>query len=142
MQNFEISLRFMGNMRKLSISELNRLNKEEYRQAEKNDVIIILDNVRSANNVGAVFRTCDAFRIKALFLCGITARPPHKEIQKTAIGASETVDWKYFKTTLEAVKQAKQQDYACFAVEQCEGSVWLQQQNFTQKKQRLCLEMR
>ena len=113
-------------MRKLSMEELHRLSKEEYEKVEKLPVIIVLDNVRSLSNVGAVFRSADAFRIGELFLCGITACPPHREIHKTALGADETVPWRYFSTTVEACAELKRMGYKIFAVEQAENSVMLQ----------------
>ena len=113
-------------MRKLSMDELNRLSKEGYEQAEKQPIIIILDNIRSLSNVGAFFRTADAFRISELVLCGITACPPHREIHKTALGADETVKWRYFETTEMACQQLKDEGYRIFAVEQVEGSIPLQ----------------
>lgn len=113
-------------MRKLSMDELNRISKEDFEQAEKLPIIIVLDNIRSLSNVGAFFRTADAFRIGALFLCGITACPPHREIHKTALGADETVKWRYFETTEAACQELKAEGYRIFAVEQVEGSVPLQ----------------
>ena len=113
-------------MRKLSMEELHRLSKEEYEKVEKLPVIIVLDNVRSLSNVGAVFRSADAFRIGELFLCGITACPPHREIHKTALGADETVPWRYFSTTVEACAELKRMGYKIFALEQAENSVMLQ----------------
>ncbi|HSI71008.1 MAG TPA: TrmH family RNA methyltransferase, partial [Gillisia sp.] len=91
--------------RKLQNSELERKTVTEFREAEKTPLIVILDNVRSLNNIGSVFRTCDAFLIKKIYLCGITATPPHKDINKTALGATETVDWEYVENTLEVVKK-------------------------------------
>ena len=113
-------------MRKLSMDELNRLSKEDFERAEKLPIIIVLDNIRSLSNVGAFFRTADAFRIGELFLCGITACPPHREIHKTALGADETVKWRYFDTTEAACQQLKAEGYRIFAIEQVEGSVPLQ----------------
>lgn len=113
-------------MRKLSMDELNRLSKDDFEQADKLPIIIVLDNIRSLSNVGAFFRTADAFRIEELFLCGITACPPHREIHKTALGADETVKWRYFDTTEAACRQLKAQGFKIFAVEQVEGSVPLQ----------------
>ena len=112
-------------MRKLSTDELNRLSKEEFENAPKLPVVIVLDNVRSLNNVGAVFRTADAFCIKEILLCGITACPPHREIHKTALGADETVKWRYFETTEMACEELKKMGYSIFAVEQVEGSTML-----------------
>ena len=114
------------NMRKLSMDELNRISKDDFEQADKLPIIIVLDNIRSLSNVGAFFRTADAFRIKELFLCGITACPPHREIHKTALGADETVKWRYFDTTEAACQTLKAEGYKVFAVEQVEGSVSLQ----------------
>ena len=113
-------------MRKLSMDELHRISKEDFVRADKTPSIIVLDNIRSLSNVGAFFRTADAFRIKELFLCGITACPPHREIHKTALGADETVKWRYFETTEAACQQLKAEGYRIFAVEQVEGSVALQ----------------
>lgn len=113
-------------MRKLTMEELHRLSKDQYEEAEKLPVVMVLDNIRSLSNVGAVFRTADAFRIGELFLCGITACPPHREIHKTALGADETVRWRYFATTEEACRELKAMGYKIFAVEQVEGSVMLQ----------------
>ena len=117
-------------MRKLSMDELNRLSKEDFEQAEKLPIILILDNIRSLSNVGAFFRTADAFRIGELFLCGITACPPHREIHKTALGADETVKWRYFETTETACQALKTEGYRIFAIEQVEGSVPLQNFRF------------
>ncbi len=113
-------------MRKLNTDELNRLSKADFEKAEKIPIIIVLDNIRSLSNVGAFFRTADAFRIEALYLCGITACPPHREIHKTALGADETVSWRYFATTEEACQALKNENYRIFAVEQVENSVPLQ----------------
>ena len=98
-------------MRKLSMDELNRKSTDEFKKAEKIPIIIVLDNVRSMNNVGSVFRTADAFLVEAIYLCGVTATPPHREIQKTALGATETVNWKHFETTIEAVHSLKNEGY-------------------------------
>ena len=112
-------------MRKLTMPELNRLDVADYHKVKKIPVIIILDNVRSMENVGSFFRTADAFRIEAIYLCGITAHPPHREIHKTALGADESVDWKYFETTAEACEHLKSDGYRIFAVEQIENSIML-----------------
>ena len=117
-------------MRKLNMDELNRISKEDFETAEKLPIIIVLDNIRSLSNVGAFFRTADAFRIKELVLCGITACPPHREIHKTALGADETVRWRYFETTEAACKALKSEGYRIFAVEQVEGSMPLQDFEF------------
>lgn len=113
-------------MRKLKNEELNRLRVDEFKSVSKHHIMIILDNVRSLNNVGSVFRTADAFLIEGIYLCGITARPPDKEIHKTALGATESVDWQYFKDTLDAVMLMKQKGYIIIAVEQTDKSIMLQ----------------
>ena len=113
-------------MRKLKITELNRLTADDYRTCEKTPLVVVLDHVRSLNNVGSVFRTADAFRIEAVCLCGITATPPNAEIHKTALGAEETVDWQYFPNAIEAVRDLKQRGYVICAIEQAEGSVSLE----------------
>ena len=117
-------------MRKLRNDELNRITKAEFEAAEKTPIIIILDNIRSLSNVGAFFRTADAFRIGELYLCGITACPPHREIHKTALGADETVSWRHFETTSAACQTLKEKNYQIFAVEQVEGSIPLQDFQF------------
>ena len=109
-------------MRKLALEELNRDDYETYRQKPKLPVTVILDNIRSMYNVGAVFRTCDAFLVEQLLLCGITARPPHREIQKSAIGATESVEWQYYPSALEAVQTLKAQGYRIIGVEQTDES--------------------
>ncbi len=109
-------------MRKLKITELNRLSPEAFKASEKLPLVVVLDHVRSLNNVGSVFRTSDAFRVRSIYLCGITACPPHAEIHKTALGAENTVDWFYFKDTLEAVDKLKSEGYTICAIEQAEGS--------------------
>ena len=105
-------------MKKLRNEELNRKTVDEFRQAGKNPVMVVLDNVRSLNNIGSIFRTCDAFLIEGICLCGITATPPHREISKTALGATESVDWKYYEHTSTAVRELRKQGYRLFAVEQ------------------------
>ena len=112
-------------MRKLAMDELNRKSVEEFRRAEKIPVIAVLENVRSAYNVGSVFRTGDAFLIEGIYITGYTARPPHKEIAKTALGAEDTVDWKYFKTTKKAIHFLKGSNYKVFSVEQVLNSISL-----------------
>ncbi|MBQ3656397.1 MAG: RNA methyltransferase [Bacteroidales bacterium] len=113
-------------MQKLSMEQLGRLSVEEYKKTSKTPVVVVLDNVRSALNVGSVFRTSDAFKAEKIFLCGITATPPNAEIRKTAIGAEQSVDYQYFKTTTEAVKILKNDGYKILAVEQAVGSVSLE----------------
>ena len=98
-------------MRKLKVTELNRLTPEAFKESKKIPLIVVLDHIRSLNNVGSVFRTSDAFRVEAIYLCGITACPPNAEIHKTALGAEETVDWEYFKDTPEAVDKLRQEGY-------------------------------
>ncbi len=112
-------------MRKLKNEELNRLSPKAFKQAAKSPIIIILDNVRSMNNVGSAFRTADAFLVEAIYLTGITARPPHRDIHKTALGATETVTWQYFNTTSLAVAQARQNGFSIVAVEQADKSTLL-----------------
>lgn len=111
--------------RKLKNAELQRLSTSEFKGAHKTPVIIVLDDIRSAYNVGSVFRTADAFLIEAIYLCGFTPAPPHREIQKTALGANETVAWKYFKNSMEAISELKGSGYKIAVVEQTENSVSL-----------------
>lgn len=113
-------------MRKLRTIEMNRLTLEEFKEAEKLPLIVVLDDVRSLYNVGSVFRSCDAFRVEAVYLCGITATPPNAEIHKTALGGEDSVDWEYFKTTEEAVEKLKEKGYFVYSIEQVEGSTKLQ----------------
>jgi len=113
-------------MEKLSLEKLNRISVEEFKQAEKTPITVVLDNVRSALNVGSVFRTCDAFRIERIVLCGITATPPNNEIRKTAIGAEQSVEWTYAKDSVSAVNDLKAQGYTIIAVEQAAESVQIQ----------------
>ena len=107
------------------MDELNRVTTEEFKAQEKIPLVVVMDNVRSMYNVGSIFRTCDAFSVERLLLCGITACPPHKEIAKTALGATESVDWAHYATTVEAVTELKQQGYKVLAVEQVDTSVML-----------------
>ncbi|HXR84826.1 MAG TPA: RNA methyltransferase [Hanamia sp.] len=113
-------------MRKLSMDELNRKSVDEFKESEKNPVIAVLENIRSAYNVGSVFRTADAFLIESIYITGYTAKPPHKEITKTALGAQETVDWKFFETTKSAIEDLKKNGYKVFAVEQVTDSISLE----------------
>lgn len=117
-------------MEKLSMDALNRMTPDEFRRSEKTPVIAVLENVRSAYNVGSVFRTADAFLLEAVYITGYTAVPPHKEIKKTALGAEETVDFKYFKTTSEAIKELKGLGYKVFAAEQVVNSQQLHEAVF------------
>lgn len=112
-------------MRKLSMDELNRKTVDEFKQAEKIPLIVILENIRSAYNVGSIFRTADAFLIQAVYICGYTAHPPHKEIKKTALGAEDTVQWKYIKDVREAIREIKEMGFGVYAVEQAVNSIQL-----------------
>ena len=114
-------------MRKLSITELHRISAEEFKQVEKLPLVVVLDNVRSLHNIGSVFRTADAFRIECIYLCGITACPPHPEMHKTALGAEFTVDWRYVENTVQAVDNLRAEGYVVYSVEQVEGSTMLDQ---------------
>ena len=113
-------------MRKLRMEELNRKSVDEFKESEKNPVIAVLENIRSAYNVGSVFRTADAFLIESIFITGYTAKPPHKEIAKTALGAQDTVDWKYFETTSDAIGDLKKEGYKVYVVEQVTDSISLE----------------
>ncbi len=109
-------------MRKLKNSELGRFSISEYKNEEKIPVVVVLDDIRSLHNVGSVFRTCDAFRIKEIYLCGITGKPPNKEIHKTALGATESVCWKYFNSSIEVIIDLKRKGYYIISIEQAVGS--------------------
>lgn len=115
------------NMRKLLNDELDRLSVEEFKRVDKIPLTLVLDNVRSLNNIGSVFRTADAFRLEKIYLCGITATPPHREIHKTALGATESVRWEYKEKTVDAISELKQTGYQIFSVEQAEGALLLDQ---------------
>lgn len=117
-------------MRKLSMDELNRKSVDEFRRAQKIPVIALLENIRSAYNVGSVFRTADAFLIEAIYITGYTAKPPHKEITKTALGAQDSVKWKYFENTKSAIEELRRNDYKIFSVEQVADSISLE--NFSE----------
>jgi 23S rRNA (guanosine2251-2'-O)-methyltransferase len=119
-------------MRKLSMEELGRKSVEEVKNSSKIPVIVVLENIRSAYNVGSVFRTADAFLVEAIYIIGYSAKPPHKEIKKTALGAEDSVDWKHFATSAEAIDQLTAQGFRIFAIEQAEGSAALQQIQFEQ----------
>lgn len=116
-------------MRKLRTIEMNRLSVEEFKEADKLPLIVVLDDVRSLYNVGSVFRSADAFRIEAVYLCGITATPPNAEIHKTALGGEDSVDWRYFERTEDAVEELHRQGVFVYSVEQVEGSTKLQELN-------------
>jgi tRNA G18 (ribose-2'-O)-methylase SpoU len=126
-------------MRKLKITELNRLSRDDFKKAKKIPLIVVLDNVRSLHNVGSIFRTSDAFLVEAVYLCGITATPPHAEIHKTALGAENTVDWKYFENTLDAINELRQEGYLLIALEQAEASVAADKFYFENQKQAIIL---
>lgn len=115
----------MSELKKLKITEMNRLTVEEFKEADKLPLVVVLDEVRSLHNIGAVFRTSDAFLVNRIYLCGITATPPHPEMHKTALGAEYTVDWKYMKRTQDAVQELHKEGYIVLAIEQCKGSTLL-----------------
>lgn len=112
-------------MRKLSVTELQRIDIDTFKQSKKTPLVVVLDNVRSLHNVGSVFRTADAFRIQHIYLCGITATPPHAEIHKTALGAENAVEWTFFNDTMQAIELLKEQGYVVLSVEQAENSISL-----------------
>ena len=114
-------------MRKINNDELTRLTVDGFRQADKTPIVVVLDHIRSSNNVGSVFRTSDALLVQKICLCGITATPPDKEIHKTALGAEDSVDWEHFQTTEEAVEILRKEGYTIIAIEQVEGSIPLQE---------------
>ena len=113
-------------MRKLSMDELNRVSVEKFNELDKIPLICVLDNIRSQHNIGSIFRTSDAFRIEELYLCGITATPPNREINKSALGATESVKWQYFDHTLKAIEKLRNEGYTIVAVEQASGSIDLE----------------
>jgi 23S rRNA (guanosine2251-2'-O)-methyltransferase len=125
---------YLCGMRKLSMAELGRKSAEEFKQSEKIPIVVVLENIRSAYNVGSVFRTADAFLLQSIYICGYTAHPPHKEIKKTALGAEETMSWRYFRKINEAIDQLRNEDYKIFAVEQTLNSHLLQQVKFKNEK--------
>lgn len=120
------------------MEELNRKSVEEFKLSEKIPVVVVLENIRSAYNVGSVFRTSDAFLLQAIYICGYTAHPPHKEIKKTALGAEDTVEWKYFRKTSEAIEELRKQQYNVYSVEQAMNSHQLQKIKF-EKQERLAV---
>jgi|TARA_B110000879_G_scaffold36803_1_gene51172 tRNA G18 (ribose-2'-O)-methylase SpoU len=111
--------------KKLKLEELNRISVPEFKSAEKFPVVVVLDNIRSAFNIGSIFRTADALAIESVYLCGITATPPHREIYKTALGASESVDWKYFQNTMDSISALKKNGFIILSLEQVEDSLML-----------------
>lgn len=116
----------MSKRRKLRVEELNRISIEEFQDVKKTPLVVVLDNVRSQHNIGSVFRTGDAFRVEEIILCGITATPPNAEIHKTALGAEDSMKWRYFEETLSAVQELKGEGYTVFSIEQTENSVSLE----------------
>ena len=116
-------------MRKLKLDELNRATVEEFKEQDKLQVVVVLDNVRSMHNIGSIFRTSDGFAVEQVCLCGITAQPPHREIEKTALGATQSVNWTYFETPLQAVEQLRLDGYQIIAVEQAKNSIMLNEFN-------------
>jgi tRNA G18 (ribose-2'-O)-methylase SpoU len=112
--------------KKLKIEELNRMTQEEFHRADKLPLVVVLDNVRSLNNIGSVFRTSDAFRVECIYLCGITATPPSPEIHKTALGAEDSVEWKYVENTVDAVDKLRAEGYTVYSIEQAQGSTMLE----------------
>jgi len=119
-------------MKKLKNSELDRIDVEGFKNSKKTPLIVVLDNIRSLNNIGSVFRTSDAFLIEKIYLCGITAKPPHKDIHKTALGATDSVDWEYVEDTLTLIKELQKDNIKTIAIEQAENSIMLQ--DFTTNK--------
>jgi 23S rRNA (guanosine2251-2'-O)-methyltransferase len=113
-------------MRKLKLDELNRASVDEFKSLEKLPVVVVLDNVRSMHNVGSVFRTSDGFAVEHIYLCGITAQPPHREIEKTALGATQSINWTYFNNVMDAVTDLRNRGYRIIAIEQAENSIMLQ----------------
>ena len=113
--------------KKLSAEEMGRISVEDFKKSGKTPVVLVLDNIRSMSNIGSMFRTADAFRLEKMFLCGITAVPPHREINKTALGATESVDWQYSPSTADCIRSLKAQGYTVYALEQTENSVKLQE---------------
>ncbi|MDD2794157.1 MAG: RNA methyltransferase [Sediminibacterium sp.] len=126
-------------MRKWNMDELGRKSVEAFKQAGKTPLVLVLDNIRSMHNVGSIFRSADAFLIEAIYLCGYTPRPPHRDINKTALGATETVTWKYADTTVAALAELKKEGYMIYGVEQAEGSISLEQFSLRDAKTALVL---
>jgi len=126
-------------MKKLKNSELNRISNDKFKDSKKTPIIVILDNIRSLNNIGSVFRTSDAFLIKKIYLCGITAKPPHKDIHKTALGATNSVAWEYVEDTLTLVQKLQQENIKIVAIEQANNSIMLQ--DFTPTKSTIAIVM-
>jgi len=114
-------------LRKLKLDELNRASVEEFKTQQKLPIAVVLDNVRSMHNVGSIFRTCDGFAVEHVCLCGITGQPPHREIEKTALGATQSINWTYYSEPLQAVEQLRKEGYKIIAIEQAENSIMLNQ---------------
>lgn len=123
--------------KKLKLDELNRLSVEEFKKSDKIPIVVVLDNIRSLHNIGSIFRTADAFAIEQVILCGITAQPPHREITKTALGATESVSWKYFEKTIDVIQELKKLGYYVISVEQTENSLSLEKISLS--KQQKCV---
>ena len=123
--------RIFDKMKKLTMDELGRVSADEFKQQTKNPIVLVLDNIRSMHNVGSAFRTCDAFNVEKLYLCGITATPPQKEISKTALGATESVDWEYAENVSELATRLKSEGYSILLVEQTDSSIMLQDVDFS-----------
>ena len=120
--------------KKLKLTELNRLDLEEFKKLEKDPIVVLLNDIRSLHNIGSVFRTCDAMAVEKLYLCGITATPPHREIRKTAIGASESVNWEYQKNAIEVIKRYQKLGYQIIAIEQTDKAISLENFNWNKEK--------
>ncbi len=123
--------------KKLSMEQLHRISVQEFKTSEKTPIVLVLDNIRSMSNIGSMFRTADAFHLECIYLCGITAQPPHREINKTALGATESVDWQYIPSTIDCVEKLKQENYKIIAVEQTENSILLQ--NYKEENNHIAL---
>ena len=121
--NFLLSTTMSETLRKLKLEELNRISVEDFKSSDKHPIVVVLDNIRSMHNVGSVFRSGDAFRVAKIFLCGFTPQPPHREIRKTAIGATESVDWHYEREITVVLKQLKEEGYRIMAIEQTSTSI-------------------
>jgi len=130
---------YQKQVKKLSLDELGRISTTAFRQVEKMPVILVLDDIRSLHNIGSAFRTADAFRVSAIYLCGITACPPHREIHKTALGATDSVNWEYFESVSDALQKLKKDGYVLYAVEQTDSSVLLGDMQYNNEKIALIL---
>jgi len=126
-------------LKKLSLEQLNRINTEEFKASEKMPLVLVLDDIRSLHNIGSAFRTADAFRVSKIYLCGITASPPHREIHKTALGATESVDWEYFENIEDILQNLKSSGFAIYGVEQTDSSILLNDLNYESNKTALII---